>query len=318
MSTGDYTIQPMHKYHGVQKFLKDFVAAFVSTGTAIFMGYPLDTIRVRMQLYNSQSAFRVFSEILTKEGITGMYKGAVSPVLGRAPTSGIVWASNAFCRRKLEPFEINLEAKFVLSGMFAGVVSSPISCPIEHLKIKKQGYPDGKISYLKLIKQEKIRGLYKGMAPVLARNVPGFGVFFSSYHIIKKRLHINDLSENLVKKTLYTCLAGGMSGQLFWLVSYPIDMVKNTIQYNPKHTKIVPTFLCLYRENGIKRLYKGIGPCLLMTFPVSAMMFVLNEAVTKFLDHKIVQMNAAQICKEGNSNKDKKESTLIRIFTYAT
>ncbi|CAI2374102.1 unnamed protein product [Moneuplotes crassus] len=279
------------KYRGIQKFLKDFVAAFISTGTAIFMGYPMDTVKVRMQLYNSKSAFRVFSEILAKEGVTGMYKGAMSPVLGRAPTSGIVWASNAYCRRKLEPFKINQETKFVLSGIFAAIVSAPVACPMEHLKIKKQGYSEGKISYMKLIQQERIRGLYKGIVPIIARNVPGFGVFFSSYHILKKRLHINDLSEHKVKKTLYTCLAGGISGQLFWLVSYPIDMVKNTIQYSPKHSKMVPTFLSLYRENGIRRLYRGIVPCLVVGFPVGSMMFVLNEAITKFIDNTLEKVN---------------------------
>ncbi|CAI2373805.1 unnamed protein product [Moneuplotes crassus] len=295
MGDKNCTSGSMQKSHGAQKVLKDFVAAFISTSTAIFMGYPMDTVKVRMQLYNSKSAFRVFSDILAKEGVAGMYKGAVSPVLGRAPISGIIWASNAYCRRKLEPFKINQEAKFVISGMFAGLVSAPIFCPIEHLKIKKQGYSSGKISYMKLLKQERIRGLYKGIVPVLACNIPGFGVFFSSYHILKKRLHINDLSEHKVKKTLYTCLAGGIASQMFWLVSYPIDMVKNTIQYSPKHSKMVPTFLSLYRENGIRRLYRGIVPCLVMGFPVGSMMFVFNEAITKFIDNTLEKVNKGKM-----------------------
>lgn len=58
--------------------------------------------------------------------------------------------------------------------------------------------------------------------------------------------------------------AGGMSGFISWLVCFPMDVIKTRVQTitGPEFKSIRQVALQIYREQGMRSFYKGIGPCL--------------------------------------------------------
>lgn len=89
-------------------FMKDLTAGFVSGAISTYVGYPLDTVKVRMQvsgLHKSAAAStgtsstgssiaQMMLKIVRNEGVFGLYKGVVSPVIGYAPVNAVLFAAN--------------------------------------------------------------------------------------------------------------------------------------------------------------------------------------------------------------------------------
>mmetsp|Transcript_21183 Transcript_21183/g.18798 ORF Transcript_21183/g.18798 Transcript_21183/m.18798 type:complete len:115 (+) Transcript_21183:3-347(+) len=87
----------------ITRFGKSFTSGFISSSIAKYVGHPLDTIKVRIQVSGDQMKLHHhFSNIFHKEGIRGFYKGAISPVLGTAPVIASLFAINDFSKRKLK------------------------------------------------------------------------------------------------------------------------------------------------------------------------------------------------------------------------
>ena len=87
--------------------------------------------------------------------------------------------------------------------------------------------------------------------------------------------------------------AGGISAQIFWLTSYPSDVVKQRIMTDPlggalgdgerrfRHWKDAAT--AVYRERGWKGYWRGFLPCFLRAFPANSMALLTFEAVMRWL-----------------------------------
>ncbi|CAI2377181.1 unnamed protein product [Moneuplotes crassus] len=256
----------------------DFTAGVVSGSIGVFIGHPLDTLRIRMQLSNPKPMLELATETCVKEGVRGLYKGAVAPVIGRAPISGVTMAANDYCLRMMNYFNINENLKATIAGVVSGIVSSPICCPIEHIKIKKQAYSSGNISYSSIARAEGLSGLFRGLIPTLAREVPSCGVYFASYGYFKRVLKVDQMGQNdQSMKSLYIFLSGGLAGQLSWIACYPIDLVKSVMQNNSEYSSMMCTYRHLLAQNGYKIFFKGLGICLVRAFPVNGITLLLYE-----------------------------------------
>jgi hypothetical protein len=64
-------------------FLQEFIAGNVGGLIGISVVYPLDTAKMRLQVYPQyKSAFDVLSSMAKADGITSIYRGLTSPALG--------------------------------------------------------------------------------------------------------------------------------------------------------------------------------------------------------------------------------------------
>ncbi|KAJ3123116.1 hypothetical protein HK098_002159 [Nowakowskiella sp. JEL0407] len=86
-------------------------------------------------------------------------------------------------------------------------------------------------------------------------------------------------------------MSGGLAGTLIWVVIFPIDLLKSIVQReamaeNPRFHTARQVFGHLWRgeSGGLKRLYKGLMPQLVRSFPIHALNFVVYERVLKFCE----------------------------------
>lgn len=85
----------------------------------------------------------------------------------------------------------------------------------------------------KIIKNGGITQLYRALPATLIFRT-SFGVMFSSYHVFNNifRDFSNQHSQSpfALNAALAQFLAGGLAAELFWLVGYPLDVVKKSDQ----------------------------------------------------------------------------------------
>lgn len=130
-----------------------------------------------------------------------------------------------------------------------------------------------------------VSGLFKGMVPTLAREVPGNALVFGVYEAVKQFFAGGPDTSELGRGPLI--VAGGLAGASFWLAFYPIDVVKSVIQVdnyrNPKFSGSIDAFKKILASEGIKGLYKGFGPAIARSVPANAACFLVYEVTRSSL-----------------------------------
>ena len=248
-----------------------FLAGAVAGTAGLLSGYPLDTIKVRMQTETSNTIKRppltVFLQTVRKEGVFALYKGVASPLVGEGFIQAIVFGTYGLALQVITSFRSqngtiqNPQLKhfdYANAGCWVGVACSVVASPVELVKNKLQIQGEAGAQKIKLysgpldalvktIRNEGIlKGLYKGYTMTLAREIPSYAAYFWGYEVLKI-LFIQFESQYKLFGTqgndlnaFYLLTAGGFAGVLSWLVSYPQDVIKTRLQIQNAPTVVTP------------------------------------------------------------------------------
>jgi len=209
--------------------MTDFVAGTVGGGFGILISHPIDTLRIR---YQSQ----VVGQPILR---TALYQGVSAPLIGTMMEKCIVFGTYSVVK--------NYTDYDAVAGLAAGFACTAVVTPVEKIKINLQN--GGKLG-----KVFSIRYLYNGFSPTLFREVPGFGLYFTSYQYLREKY-------NQEQNPLKTLLFGGLSGSFAWVFIYPADVVKTRLQSDAlkyssawqciKHTKELYGWRFFYRGSSL-------------------------------------------------------------------
>jgi len=181
----------------------------------------------------------------------------------------------------------------------AGWTVCSIVTPIETIKAKLQMQTSDPRTKLftgpidcarKIIKHGGITQLYRALPATLLFRT-SFGVMFSSYHVFNNIFrdfsNQHPQSPFALNAALAQFLAGGLAAELFWLVGYPLDMVKNRIMCDSLTTPRYPTWIsaarAIWLEGGTRAFYRGLSPCILRAFPTNAAALAVWEGAMRFM-----------------------------------
>ncbi len=120
----------------------------VSGGTAsVYVGQPLDTVKVKMQTFPEvhATALKCFRTTWRNEGLVrGLYAGTVPSLLAQVSENAILFMAYGACqktvayfRHKTDVLDLNLPEN-ALAGSCAGFFASLVLCPTELVKCKLQ------------------------------------------------------------------------------------------------------------------------------------------------------------------------------------
>ena len=106
-----------------------------------------------------------------------------------------------------------------------------------------------------IIKERGFRGAFQGLNATILRNVPANAVYFGAYEYMRKiQLGEGQLVSDL--RWYNILVAGGAGGVMYWLCTYPLDIVKSTMQAdlpgNRQFTTIMSTFSKIQQQYGTK------------------------------------------------------------------
>ncbi|QIW95500.1 hypothetical protein AMS68_001018 [Peltaster fructicola] len=312
--------QDLEKDAGVNKSsrYKGFVAGVFSGIAKLSVGHPFDTIKVRLQT-SPKSQFHgpldCLLQTLRNEGAYGLYKGASPPLIGWMCMDSLMLGSLTLYRgllndhvfqpmRAKQPSALWLNREderkrlpvvgHAIAGVFAGWTVSFIAAPIEHLKARLQvQYSKTKADRLysgpidaaaKIYRGHGIPGLWHGLsATLLFRTF--FFFWWGSYDVFSRLLK----KETNLSTPAINFWAGGLSAQVFWMTSYPSDVVKqrimtDTLGPDRKYQNWRAAARAVYQDSGLRGYWRGFVPCFLRAFPANAVALVAFEGVMRAMD----------------------------------
>ncbi|ETW86940.1 mitochondrial carrier protein [Heterobasidion irregulare TC 32-1] len=283
--------------------VKSFIAGGFGGVSAVLVGHPFDLTKTRLQTAppgTYKGAVDVVRQAVARDGITGMYRGMVPPLLGVTPIFAVsFWAYDASKALifALTPnrTQSNLTiAELATAGFLSAVPTTAITAPVERakvlLQVQGQGGSEhkykGVLDVMKhLYKEGGLRSIFRGTGATLARDGPGSAAYFAAYEVTKKFLtpagaSPADLNLGAV------ILAGGTAGVAMWAIAIPPDVLKSRLQSAPTGT-YSGFFDCARKTiaaDGVKALWKGFGPAMGRAFPANAATFLGVEASRKVMD----------------------------------
>ncbi|XP_015178963.1 PREDICTED: congested-like trachea protein [Polistes dominula] len=186
--------------------------------------------------------------------------------------------------------------KYFLSGGFGGICTVVAGHPLDTIKVRLQTMPlagpNEKPLYTgtfdcakKTVTKEGIRGLYKGMGAPLLGVAPIFAMSFLGYGVGKKLQQKGPDDKLTIPQLFY---AGAFSGIFTTVIMAPGERIKCLlqIQHADAEKKYKGPLDCakqLYREGGLRSIYKGTCATLLRDVPASGMYFMTYETLQRWL-----------------------------------
>ncbi|KAM7253889.1 hypothetical protein ACFE04_031571 [Oxalis oulophora] len=291
----------------MEDIVKDLISGTVAGATQLIIGHPFDTIKVKLQSQPSPAPGQrpkyagpidAVKQTLAAEGPKGLFKGMGAPLATVAAFNAVLFAVRGQLETLLrsEPSALLTINQHVLCGAGAGIAVSFLACPTELIKCRLQA--QGTLSAVSgggtmaikyggpmdvarkvLISEGGIRGLFKGMVPTMAREIPGNASMFGVYELVKQYLAGGPNTTELGRGSLI--LAGGLAGLAYWIPVYPTDVVKSVIQIDdfksPKYSGSIDAFKKILASEGVKGLYKGFSTAMVRSMPANAGVFLAYE-----------------------------------------
>ncbi|CDZ97046.1 mitochondrial carrier [Phaffia rhodozyma] len=239
---------------------KTFISATVGSLCSTFLGFPLDSLKSRMQATRGSSPriHQLATEVFREEGIRGFWRGALIPLLSisvvRTTSFSIYTGTKNELARKNILATSSLRDIWVtsfISGCTSGASISICSTPFELIKVRRQlevmisqemGIIDPKPmttrqSVQAIVSNRGWAGMYTGFGPHFIRDTLGTGLYFAEYDALRSlfgRLpsgEQGDVPSWLpITPSLVPFFCGSVAGVSSWALIYPVDAIKTRMQ----------------------------------------------------------------------------------------
>ncbi|MBA0777680.1 hypothetical protein Gotri_005672 [Gossypium trilobum] len=191
--------------------------------------------------------------------------------------------------------------KELIAGGAAGAFAKTTIAPLERIKILLQTRTDGfqslgvYQSLRKVLKHEGVMGFYKGNGASVIRIIPYAALHFMTYE--QYRGWMLDNYSFLGSGPVVDLLAGSASGGTAVLCTYPLDLARAKLAYQvgdtrskfgsgmkslyprPAYSGVTDVLTRVYRDGGIRGLYRGVGPTLAGILPYAGLKFYIYEEI---------------------------------------
>jgi len=266
-------------------------------------GHPFDTLKVLLQTQPGRYAGvgDAARATIAQYGLGGLYKGVASPLIGMGIFNAVQFAVFANIKGTLTDNGKNstlnrIAASAGLTGIFVAFVEGPqdlFKCQMQ----MQMSAPEAKAGEAivgkryngtldcaqTILRDRGLAGPFQGIGATIARNIVGVTAYFYFYEYA--RLVMAGEKPVTSLGFLETMLAGGIGGVGYWVLCYPLDIVKTAVQCDSiypeqrKYKGAIDAFSKLYAEGGVKRFSAGLSPALMRSFPANAVGFAIYESV---------------------------------------
>jgi solute carrier family 25 protein 38 len=181
----------------------------------------------------------------------------------------------------------------VVSGSMSGAIVSSCVQPLDVVRTKMQadsahGVTRTTAQTITLIAKQGggLMSFWRGTQPTVIRLAIGAGLHFSLLESIKPWFEKRNPDGTVHMDAVGAALTGGLSRGLAAMISCPITLVKTRMEYVPsggsgistaavlpQYRNTVHALSTIAREEGIRGLYRGLGPTILANAPFSALYY---------------------------------------------
>ncbi|RYP54307.1 hypothetical protein DL768_000881 [Monosporascus sp. mg162] len=299
--------------------IEDILYGSISGIVGKYIEYPFDTVKVRLQSQPDHLPLRYtgpldcFRQSIKADGVMGLYRGITAPLLGAAAETSslffferlgreVVYASGYYSHDRVLP----LPALW-FTGAFSGSLTSFVLTPIELVKCKIQvpmttsadSMAPKAPSIMSVIrgvyKHEGFRGFWHGQMGTFLREAGGCSAWFGSKETTTKLFYLlneRNATSQLEKDALATealplwqqAVAGASAGMSYNFLFFPADTIKSRMQTSPiggsaQNRTFMQEGRALWKQSGLRGMYRGCGITVLRSAPSSAFIFMVYDGL---------------------------------------
>ncbi|XP_011022695.1 PREDICTED: uncharacterized protein LOC105124380 isoform X3 [Populus euphratica] len=239
--------------------------AFAGAFAGIFVSlslHPIDTVKTIIQSCPAEQKSISFigRSIVSERGMTGLYRGI---------------------------------------GGCASIATSFVFTPSERIKQQMQigsHYNNCWSALVGIIGKGGFHSLYAGWGAVLCRNIPQSVIKFYTYESLKQ-LVLSSQNSSAQPNTLQTLVCGGLAGSTAALFTTPFDVVKTRLQTQipgsmSPYVNVFHALQEIGKNEGLKGLYRGLTPRLVMYMSQGAVFFASYEFLKRLFSLEMPQFSA--------------------------
>eukprot|EP01132_Coremiostelium_polycephalum_P006157 gene6157-7669_t len=189
---------------------------------------------------------------------------------------------------------------YLVSGSIAGAVSRSATAGFERLTIiqQVQGMAASGTQYVgcinalkEMVKKEGPLSIFKGNGANVLKVSPNTGIRFLTYEFCKKHFTNGDPTKKL--SGTQTMFSGAMAGLTSTFFTYPLDVIRIRLSLQGlnnglgtyRYKGVGHGMIRIYKEEGVRGLYKGLGTAILSVAPWVSLSFASYEGL-KHVCHK--------------------------------
>ncbi|KAF8337416.1 mitochondrial carrier domain-containing protein [Cantharellus anzutake] len=257
------------------------VGAIMNMFEVTTLGQPLEVIKTQMAANRNQTMAQALKGVWARGGVTGFYQGLIPWAWIEASTKGgVLIFTAAEVERGAASFGVSQATGGLLGGISGGVAQAYATmgfttcmktAEITRSKQAATGVkpPSTWAVFADIYRREGIAGINKGVNAVAVRQATNWG----------SRMGFARLAEDLIRKykgkgegeqvTALDKIASSAIGGALGTWNQPIEVVRVEMQSmvkqsadskRPAKPTVLNTLAYVYRENGIKGLYRGVTP----------------------------------------------------------
>jgi ornithine carrier protein len=276
-----------------------------------YIEYPFDTVKVRLQSQPDgvplqyKGPLDCFRQSIHKDGFRSLYRGISAPLTGAAIENSSLFFSYRVAKDLLQStiYSSSESLPFsglLISGAISGAFTSILLTPIELVKCKMQvpsasGAKTGPLSIIAtVVRHSGIFGLWRGQMGTLIRETGGSAAWFGSYEGVSALFRsysskTSSTNTTAIPLPLYQqMLAGAAAGVSYNFIFYPADTIKSRMQtedvsLSSERRSFGGVAKTLWKQQGLKGLYRGCGITVARSAPSSAFIFSIYEGLNHYL-----------------------------------
>jgi len=225
-----------------------------------------------------------FIKIVRSEGPLSLWSGLPPTLVMAIPGTMLYYTSYEVVKRNLtplcaDPFCSTPIWVVFTSAMTARIIAATVVSPLELIRTKMQSrnlkYKEVGVALRQLMEQRGWQGLWLGLVPTLLRDVPFSVIYWSSYESLKNSF------KQTTPTTTFSFFAGSLSGTVAAVVTLPFDVVKTHRQIDidkpKKGNSLLSSMNDIYKSQGVRGLFTGLGPRIAKVAPACAIMITSFE-----------------------------------------
>ncbi|CAN6441898.1 unnamed protein product [Victoria cruziana] len=259
---------------------------------------PLETIRTHLMVGSSgNSTIEVFRNIMETEGWKGLFRANFVNVIRVAPSKAIELFAYETVRKHLSPKpgespKVPVPASLV-AGAVAGMSSTLCTYPLELVKtritIQRDIYNNMVHAFLKIVEEEGLGGLYRGLTPSIIGVVPYAATNYFAYDTLRKAYKKVFKTEDI--GNVATLLIGSAAGAISSGATFPLEVARKNMQVGAVsgrqvYRSMFHALTSILEKEGISGLYVGLGPSWMKLVPAAGISFMCYEACKRILVEK--------------------------------
>lgn len=246
-------------FNDVLKRNKPVVCALSASYISTFVGYPLDSLKSRLQTTKTRMpVLKLAGIVYREEGVTGFYRGFWIPLVTisfvRAASFTVYSGTKEYCRKN-NYFTGDRASDAALAGGLSGALSGSLisftSAPFELVKVRRQlefsiaatkgvqmVKPPNTIDAVReIFRTHGLSGLWIGFRLHFVRDTAGTALYFFEYDAMRHLLGRQRSGEQgptpawlPIPTSLIPFVCGSLAGVSSWALIYPLDVVKTKVQ----------------------------------------------------------------------------------------